>query len=136
MIPGHASAIAAYGLLAVLLGVTSVWALQDTGPHSPLIAVLTGVSAGLALLVAAAFVAGPGTSLGSLAVFLNLLLSLVWNIAAQGLVLVGVVVSISRGQSVLGDDRRTWTLGAVFFLGGGLHYAAVKRLNVAIDHWR
>ncbi|MFB7471630.1 hypothetical protein [Kitasatospora sp. NPDC056184] len=129
-------ALVSYGLLAALLGVTTFWTLQNGGPHTTLISVLTGVSAGLAVLVAAAFVAGPGTPLGSLAVFLNLLLSLAWNIAAQGLLVIGVVLSITRGESVLGDDRRTWLLGAVFFLASGLHYAGVKHLNTAIDHWR
>ncbi|MFE6866311.1 hypothetical protein ACFVFS_07115 [Kitasatospora sp. NPDC057692] len=134
--PGRLGALVSYGLLAALLGVTTFWTLRHGGPHNTLISVLTGVTAGLALLVAAAFAAGPHSTIGSMAVGLNLLLSLTWNIAAQGLLLVGVVLSVTRGESVLGDDRRTWLLGAVFFLASGLHYSGVKHLNTAIDHWR
>ncbi|MGW6915317.1 hypothetical protein ACWGB8_16100 [Kitasatospora sp. NPDC054939] len=124
-----------YGLMAAVLGAVAVWSLPSGEPHATLVAVLAGVCGAMSLFVALAFCTRPGGPVASLAVAVNMALSLVWLLAVQGLLGVGLVLSIVRGESVLGSGRRTGIVVAVVIVAAPLYAQAVKRLNLAIDHW-
>ncbi|MFJ1703673.1 hypothetical protein [Kitasatospora sp. NPDC088346] len=131
VIPGSAAVTWTYGAMAVATAAAAGAFAVQGGPFSEWIGAAGVVSAVLALTTSVGFLFRPDSLPVGLGVIASGLLMLLWGIGLQGLALVGVVVSIVRGVSVLGSGLRTTSLAVAFVLLNVLLWQCSRRMVIA-----